>query len=142
MDNESYVYNLFARIQYQVTLILIFNFMCLKAKYLKCATDCIISIISDNEDILNNIADSIKINKDASEDQKKEIENNLIYYFLRIAEDQTGNKKLKNCDFLRFFRSICKYQGKGMSGNQEILHELLLDPNQALKKSIFLPIKM
>jgi len=46
----------------------------LQAKYLKCATDCIISVISDNEGILNNIADSIKINKDASEDQKKDIE--------------------------------------------------------------------
>jgi len=65
---------------------------------------------------------------------------------LRIAEDQTGNKmknkKLKNCELLKFFRSICKYQGKGMSGNQEILHKLLLDQNQALKKAIFLPIKM
>jgi len=61
---------------------------------------------------------------------------------LKIAQEQKPNK-LKNPDFLRFFRSICKYQGKGMSMNQEILYKLLeKEANQKLKKAIFLPIKM
>lgn len=42
---------------------------------MKCAVDCIISVISNNESILNNIADNIKINKSPTE---KEIEKTMF----------------------------------------------------------------
>ena len=58
-----------------------------------------------------------------------------------VQENQTY--KVRNPDFLRFFRSICKYQGKGMSMNQEILFKLLEgESNFELKKALFLPLKM
>ena len=62
-------------------------------------------------------------------------------FFLKITQDQ-ATSKIKNPDYLKFFRSICKFQNKAMSMNQEILHKLLEDDMKDNKKSIFLPIKM
>ena len=72
---------------------------------------------------------------------------------MKIAQEQT----IKNPNILRFFRSICKYNGKGISANQEILHDFLIKSfrpetdksmqdldksSQELGKALFLPIKM
>lgn len=59
---------------------------------MKCAVDCIISVISNNELILNNIADDIKISK-APEDNKKDNKNLphksvLLKNFLNFAKEK------------------------------------------------------
>ena len=59
---------------------------------------------------------------------------------MNITQAQQASK-LKNYEYLKFFRAICKFQNKAMSMNQEILHRLF-EESLINKKSFFLPINM
>jgi len=78
---------------------------------LNCAIDCIISVISDNESILNNIADDIKINKASNEKEKKmTITNFKSINFIEFAKEKEVfnfflNRNFKIC--FEFFVFLC-----------------------------------
>ncbi|EGR27977.1 MIR domain protein [Ichthyophthirius multifiliis] len=135
-----------------------------QSKYIKEAIDFIISIVGKNEFILNNLTDdiylaerkkrnlislqSLTISKQNALNQISVIQqeldfnqlnNNILLYFINSVL-QLGSQN-RNPNFLYFFRSICKFKGKGISVNQEIIYKFL-QQKQTLEKCLFIPISI
>lgn len=57
------------------------------------------------------------------EEEFKQMKNNLILLFAAIAKK--NYKKERNIRLLKFFRTICSHQKRGITSNQEILSKIL-----------------
>ncbi|KRX06791.1 MIR motif [Pseudocohnilembus persalinus] len=206
-ENQKYVYKLFPQFQYQ-------------AKYIPEAVNCIVNIIKQNELILTNLCDDIKmldrnpiINNDYKSDdnnqnnqksstknqQDQVIENkkqenqqqnqeldkevdeesqesqifqkeseeensnldqfglnpnnnnnnhlqidstrddNLIIFFMKLIESNGYRKRDRN--LMRFFRTICNFNGKGLSVNQEQIYRML-QSRPGFQSAIFYDLKV
>ena len=54
------------------------------------------------------------------------IDNILIYFVNLVRDFKNGeNRKSFNPNFLKFFRTICSFQKKGVSVNQETLYKFI-----------------
>ncbi|KAL4492562.1 hypothetical protein ABPG72_007675 [Tetrahymena utriculariae] len=128
------------------------------AAYIKEAADFVISIVSQNETILSNLSDDIKITESLDnllsrapslkmffqsseynnkretfisplgEIPRKPTDNLLLFFKENAITQHKENLKsklthLKDPNILNFFRNICKFQGKGVSVNQEQIHK-------------------
>ncbi|CAD8066638.1 unnamed protein product [Paramecium sonneborni] len=141
-ENQFYIYKLFPNFLYQI-------------KYFKEATDCIITVLSGNEQILINLCDQIKLNEklkarqqidsdesqlsdemdikfNSSADEKK----NILLYYKNLTEDSQGQR---NIQYLQFFRCICRLNDQSISVNQEMIFKFIKQ-NENFKSSLFMPI--
>jgi len=149
-ENEFYAYNIIYQFQFH-------------AKYLEEAVDCFISIISKNETILSKIGDGIKEDdqkaitalQEASTaprksmgifnikivlDQRQELKyTNFVIFFLRLIYASQGTERNKN--YIRFLKTICTCDSKGMTINQELLYKLF-DQIKDLDKATFIDTDM
>ena len=73
----------------------------------------------------SNFQLSMDITSDRSqiENEFKHMKNNLILLFAAIAKKTY--KKERNIRLLKFFRTICSYQKRGITRNQEVLSKIL-----------------
>lgn len=136
-ENQYYLYQKFSKFLYQT-------------KYFREATDCIITVIGGNEQIISNLCDDIRINQKLKQQETKNItdgqsegssiiqgdnedveikfhttgnaKRNLLLYYKELTEQA---KEERNIQYLYFYRSICQFEGKGITVNQEMLFKFL-----------------
>ncbi|CAD8210359.1 unnamed protein product [Paramecium octaurelia] len=119
-QNEEYVYNRVEKFQYQ-------------AKFFKETTDFIISLLKNNEYLLQNLTEKIRFSgQNQRRDRHESIKsypqsrldisqlqrdpNNIVLFYKKLVEESQNSK-----DYIEFFRTICKYNNKGLSVNQETI---------------------
>ena len=76
---------------------------------MNCAVDCIISVISNNESILNNIADDIKINKGGSNEKEKE---KPLFKSMQSFIDFAKEKEVLNFFLVNFLKFVLFFSSK------------------------------
>lgn len=70
------------------------------------------------------------------EDEFKQMKNNLILIFAAIAKKTY--KKERNIKLLKFFRTICSYQKRGVTSNQEVLSKIF--KNESYHKAFLIKV--
>lgn len=70
------------------------------------------------------------------EEEFKQMKNNLILIFAAIAKKTY--KKERNIKLLKFFRTICSYQKRGVTSNQEVLSKIF--KNESYHKAFLIKV--
>ncbi|EGR33075.1 MIR domain protein [Ichthyophthirius multifiliis] len=123
------------------------------AIYLKDASDCLIQILTQNESLLNNLSDNIKLQVQRQSQSVSYSENtveiqslnlinnsiiqsNLLLFFKRQTEEMHNYRKQIK---LNIVKDICKFNDKGVSVNQEQIYKFCFENGEKTKfhKAIF-----
>ncbi len=163
-ENELHAFNLIYQFQHHVYLLMLYNLD--QAKYFQEAVDCFVSIIGKNETILSKLSEEIEMQnfkkdietKSSTKAKKNQIQifnslklnfrdksskdlkpQNFIIYFLKLIKENPQANKNRN--YIKFLRSLCTCNSKGMSVNQELLFKVF-STLPDLNESAFFTINM
>lgn len=105
--------------------------------------DSSIAVIANTLKLTTKKNDLIKqfinqLSEENNEEDFKTMKNNLILLFAAIAKKTY--KKERNLRLIKFFRTICSHQKRGITSNQEILSKIF--KNDSYQKAIMVPIKI
>jgi hypothetical protein len=95
------------------------------------ATDSLLSIISNNENLL------LKLHTSSSSDYNISDLSIIEFYINLLAKYHKSRKPY----LLNFLRSICRYKGKGISVNQDMIFELIINNLENFNK-IMIPMRL
>lgn len=83
-----------------------------------------------------SITNNIKPDRVQNEEEFKEMKNNLILLFAAIAKKTY--KKERNLRLIKFFRTICSFQTRGITSNQEVLSKIF--KNDSYHKALLIKV--
>lgn len=103
------------------------------------ATECILSIISQNENLL------LKLHRPQLQSMKpydnrytqNDDSGSIIDFYCNQLIDNFLDRKV---NLLRFLKSICSFQGKGVTVNQEKVFEIIIEDDENFKR-VIIPMK-